>query len=564
MKTITWVCLVAAMATGSTAEVKPGYGISSWAGWKPGQISQAECPELRSVPLILKWDSLEPAPGRYAFDAALGQPLKAAHEGGLHIILMIWVGPAAPEWIYQNGVPRVITDRKVNALGQKTDGQKEYPYYLHPEYKERFLGLIDAFGKYVATLPLELRARIVFVQCAEGSTGDGQPYKGNPLDQKYAISPERWNDFRLEAWKRYRNAVPGIPILVNSDANGGAETQWLLEHMDVIALKQGMFSHGFQVSDNGERLATLQALETEAKKRGKPVLTRGEMDGELFEMGWSKRNIPQALYWSGIFATHCRLDIWNVPYQALKDRANWPAGAFFNKYAGHKDPATAPAAFCALRDGLDASDFNRFPAAEFGGKPGQKKEVGRYLRIAKAYASYGARMADPEKAIGGGMINRKSSGPNDVGWDMLPGNYSRFLTQIDLGSGDVGRWNIDESIYGRFGRAFEHQTGKKQLRFQLDPGFAAKQVKVSVTYLDQGTGSWSIGLPDQASATRIQNSNSGKWRTQEVTLPRFAELVLKHEAGDDTVFHLLEVEHAGSPTPPAAAAKSKVGKQDRE
>ena len=111
MKTITWVCLVAAMATGSTAEVKPGYGISSWAGWKPGQISQAECPELRSVPLILKWDSLEPAPGRYAFDAALGQPLKAAHEGGLHITLMIWVGPAAPEWIYQNGVPRVITDR---------------------------------------------------------------------------------------------------------------------------------------------------------------------------------------------------------------------------------------------------------------------------------------------------------------------------------------------------------------------------------------------------------------------------------------------------------------------
>ena len=83
-----------------------------------------------------------------------------------------------------------------------------------------------------------LRARIVFVQCAEGSTGDGQPYKGKPLDQKYAISDEVWNDFRLEAWKRYRDAVPGIPILVNSDANGGLETQWLLENMDVIALTQ--------------------------------------------------------------------------------------------------------------------------------------------------------------------------------------------------------------------------------------------------------------------------------------------------------------------------------------
>ena len=459
---------------------------------------------------------------------------------------MIWVGPAAPEWIYQNGVPRVITNRSVNALGQKTDGQKEYPYYLHPEYKKRFMGLIDAFGKYVSALPPALRARIVFVQCAEGSTGDGQPYKGKPLDQKYAISDEVWNDFRLEAWKRYRDAVPGIPILVNSDANGGLETQWLLENMDVIALKQGMFSHGFQVSDNGERLAKFQALEAAAKQRGKPVLTRGEMDGELFEMGWSKRNIPQALYWSGIFATHCRLDIWNVPYQALKDRANWPAGAFFNKYAGHKDPATAPAAFCALRDGLDASDFNRFPAAEFGGKPGQKKEVDRYLRITKAYASYGALMADPEKAIGGGMINRKSSGPNDVGWDILSGNYSRFLTQIEPGSGDVGRWNIDESIYGRFGRAFEHQSGKKQLRFQLDPRFAAKQVKVSVTYLDQGTGSWSIGIPGKEGATRIQNTNSRDWRTEVVSLSGVTELVLNYETGDNTLFHLIEVERAAS------------------
>ena len=546
MKTIMYVCLFAAMATGGAAEGKPGYGISSWAGWKPGQISQAECPELRSVPLILKWDSLEPASGRYAFAEELGRPLQAAQEGGLYITLMIWVGPAAPEWIYQSGVPRVITNRNVNALGQKTDGQKEYPYYLHPEYKKRFMGLIDAFGKYVSALPPALRARIVFVQCAEGSTGDGQPYKGKPLDQKYAISDEVWNDFRLEAWKRYRDAVPGIPILVNSDANGGLETQWLLENMDVIALKQGMFSHGFQVSDNGERLAKFQALEAAAKQRGKLVLTRGEMDGELFEMGWSKRNIPQALYWSGIFATHCRLDIWNVPYQALKDRANWPAGAFFNKYAGHKDPATAPAAFCALRDGLDASDFNRFPAAEFGGKPGQKKEVDRYLRITKAYASYGALMADPEKAIGGGMINRKSSGPNDVGWDILSGNYSRFLTQIEPGSGDVGRWNIDESIYGRFGRAFEHQSGKKQLRFQLDPRFAAKQVKVSVTYLDQGTGSWSIGIPGKEGATRIQNTNSRDWRTQMVSLSGVTELVLNYETGDNTLFHLIEVERAAS------------------
>lgn len=533
--------LVASMA-GVAAQSKPGYGISSWAGWKPGDISRAECPELRSVPLILKWDDLEPVQGEYAFPLKIGKPLEAAHADGLSVTLMIWVGPDAPQWIYAKGVPVVTTDRTVNALGQKTDKQSKYPYYLHPEYKKAFHGLIDAFGSYIKTLPPALRERIVLVQCAEGSTGDGQPYKGNPIDKKQDISEEVWNEFRLEAWDRYRKAMPGMPILVNSDANGGMESQWLLDNMEVITLKEGMFSHGYIVSDNDKRLAKHAAIHAEANKRGKLVLMRGEMDGELFEMGWSARNIPQALYWSGIFASHCRLDIWNVPTKALEDKANWPACAFFNKYAGHKNASTAPAAFCALRDGLEASDFDRFPATKFGGKPEKKRDAERYLKIAKAFAAYGARMEDPQKATGGGMINRKATGPNDVGWGTLPGNYSRFLTQIDPGSGDVGRWNIDETIHGRFGRSFEHQSGKKQMRFQLDAGFNAKKVKVTVTYLDKGTGSWSIGLPGKDGTKIFQNKNSGGWKTQTVTSSGISDIVLNYESGDDTIFHLIEVD----------------------
>ena len=116
------------------------------------------------------------------------------------------------------------------------------------------------------------------------------------------------------------------------------------------------------------------------------------------------------------------------------------------------------------------------------------------------------------------------------------------MSQINPGSGDVGRWNIDETIYGRFGRAFEQKSGKTQMRFQLDPGFNAREVKVNVTYLDKGTGSWSIALPGKDGTTRVQNTNSGEWKTKTVTLAGITELVLKHESGDDTVFHLIEVE----------------------
>ena len=47
--------------------------------------------------------------------------------------------------------------------------------------------------------------------------------------------------------------------------------------------------------------------------------------------------------------------------------------------------------------------------------------------------------------------------------------------QSDPGSGDIGLWNVDDSIYGRFARAFDHKAGKKQMRFKLDEAFAAKR-----------------------------------------------------------------------------------------
>jgi hypothetical protein len=320
----------------------------------------------------------------------------------------------------------------------------------------------------------------------------------------------------------------------------------MLNNLDVIALKHGMFSHGYHVSDNIERLRKFNAIKAMAEERGIPVLTRGEMDREMFVYAWSTRNIPQALYWSGLFATHCQLDVWNIPHQALKEKDNMPAFSFFNRYAGLHDPATSPRAFCALRVGLDASDFARYPASEFGGVEGRKRDLERYMKIAAAYAKYGARMDDPEKAIGSGMVNRKRMGYNDVGWGILPGNYCRFLEQLEPGSGDVGLWNIDETIYGRFARSFEHESGKTQMRFKLDEQFNCDAVDVHITYLDRGQGSWSFGVSSQAERTLVQNTDSGEWKTFAVALPRVAlqnaQLLLNYEGGDDTVFHMVEIE----------------------
>jgi hypothetical protein len=538
---LTFLSLLSA-ANAFSAEKVTGYGISSWAGWKPGQVSRATCPELRNVPLIIKWDSLETAPGNYLFEERIGKAIQAAVADDLYVWIKIYVGPACPAWIYEQGVPVVTTDRTENALGEKIGTQTKYPYYLHPEYRKRFAGMIREFGRWMQTLPPELRQRILFVQSAEGSTGDGSPYKGKPLDKQYVISEEQWNDLRRETWQQYREAISGMPIVVNSDSNTPKETEWLLANMDTFGLKVGMFTHGYQVSDNDKRLAAFESLESRAKQLGKKVITRGEMDGELYVYGWAKNNIPQTLYWSGLFASHCRVDVWNIPSKALTDPANRPAFSLFNKYAGHKEPSASPIAFCALRDGLDAADFKRFPAETYGGKPGAKSALDRYERISKTFASYGAQMVDPKKATGGGMLNRKASGPNDVGWGTISENYSRFLTQIDPGSGDVGRWNIDQTIYGRYGRAFEQKTGKTQMRFQLDPHFGASEVKINITYLDQGTGTWSVGTPEKKDLLTVQNTNSGQWKVKSVNSGNMSQLALNYLSGDDTIFHLIEIE----------------------
>ena len=540
-------------------KTKPnGVGIQSWVSWKPTNITADDCPHLIGVPMIFKWANLEPAVDDYRFESEIGSLLRDADEQGFYVMLMTWVAldGNTPDWLFDLGVPKVLTDAVVDPLGNPVS--RYFPYYFDPLYRERFFKLHERLGAYLRTLPEPLRERIVFIQSAEGSTGDGGPYKGDPLNRIYRIGEGEWADFRSEVWQFMQDHYPDVPLLVNGDANDAVQTDWLVENLNVIALKHGMFSHGFHVSENIGRLEDFRKIMTAAHAAGKEVFTRGEMDAEMTTYGWSTRNIPQSLYWSGLMATHTLLDVWNIPYEQCKIEANWPALEFFNRYAGYHHANRSPRAFCALRDGLNAADFERFPASRFGGNPGNKRDIQRYLAIAAAYASYGAVQEDPDKATGGGMVNRKRQGRNDVGWNIFPGNYDRFLKQLDPGSGDVGHWNVDERIYGRFARGFEHESGKTRMLFQLDPQFfiqpsEPQAVGLRIVWLDSGTGTWSLSYRTAEGGIQqldVQNTDSGEWLTRDFELSDVVftqsveggDLRLRYENGDNTLFHLLEIE----------------------
>jgi hypothetical protein len=231
-----------------------------------------------------------------------------------------------------------------------------------------------------------------------------------------------------------------IPLLTNYDSNEEEQYKWMLEKLPkAIGLKNGMFSHGYHISDAQERLANFIDFRNAVEESGKVFFARGEQDAEYRTYGWSTQNIAQAFYWSALYATHCGLTLWNVRWEAAQIEENFPALELFNRYAAQVHPQTARYAFCALRRGLDASDTIYFPESTYG--KANKQNVDRYVKITEAFSDYGAQMGDPEKATGGGMINRKRQDYNDAGWKILTGNYQRHLTQIEPEETSVAWWS---------------------------------------------------------------------------------------------------------------------------
>eukprot|EP01047_Picozoa_sp_COSAG01_P055134 COSAG01_NODE_6104_length_3849_cov_4.556267_3_plen_140_part_00 len=96
----------------------------------------------------------------------------------------------------------------------------------------------------------------------------------------------------------------------------------------------------------------------------------------------------------------------------------------------------------ALRDGLDAANTSRFPAAQFGPFDDRQK-IPRLQKIAATFAHRGARLRDPQAAVKSPMPSRKRNGTNDVGIRIWQGNYGNGLvTQLRPLETSVGWWGV--------------------------------------------------------------------------------------------------------------------------
>jgi len=448
------------------------YGVWWRGGANPAALKQ-RCPWVKGVFVAIRWRDLEPADGKFDW-AMFDRTMKGYAEAPLWIQFMVWVGPDSPRWIYEAGVPEVKTTPSLNPHGKPH--RWTYPFYLDPKYKQFYRRMIREVAAHVDALPMNVRERIVCVQTAEGTTGDEGGYKGRPLDKRFELPEEKWNTFKFETWelfdRLYRDKQPKIHLLINS-GNGGQYDKWINENLPDTWRKAGNPGHGYQLNNEMSMFAFFDPLVNRPNRNGHFVRCRSEMD-EMFK-GWFRENPVWNMYWLNLWGLTFGLDIFQHETQAFENPAFEEGFVFYSRYGGKKDPATSPGAWCAMHDGLDAGDFERFPPEKFGSGHFKDFDAGkqRCLNIAKAFARYGAAQEDAEKAMYLVMKNRDAAAMNDVGWNIWADNYQRYMTQYDPNGTSRGYWRQGpkDQPYGRFARGFDAKAGKDKMFFDINDAF---------------------------------------------------------------------------------------------
>jgi len=543
-----------------------------WGIWGGETINNQSRPWYKGVVVTVRWSEIESQQNQFDF-SILDSRINQAIDNGLLVVFKVYHGDESPDWLYDNGVPRVKT----------TGWSRIFPYYLDPNFKVFLKRMINKVAEHVDTYPSGIRQKIIGMQAPAGQSGDPQPYYGTPVNPAYNINSwngTEWAEYNKEIFLHYYNAYkekePRIFIIAKPSQ---AVHDFLLENAPGMGRKTFQVAQGHQLNNE----MNLEWLRSDLVTFHGNWAIRAR--GEYSNTGnpWFSEAPVWNMHWQCLWMLTYGVDMFNQWRTNLQDYQGYVESfEFFNTHAGYKDPRDSKGVFCALRDGLDYKDTKRFPEAQYGSL-GNNKNRQRYLNIANALSAYGAKQGDPDML---GLKNLDfvlhAKALNDVGFNIWPANYRLYLYQHDPNGTSQGYWRVGSKNepYGRFARGFNHRQGKDAMYFNIDDGFFFDQalngqyeVKVRVVYFDQGTGSWALkydAVRDaQKTAFTVTKTNSGQWKERIITIsdgyfgnrcPNSTDLMLANTDNEDDVFHMLELTREtgdrkgywGDGTPPAA------------
>ncbi|NDV61010.1 hypothetical protein G0Q06_00950 [Puniceicoccales bacterium CK1056] len=558
-------CLL--LAGGLISEAKLGLDREAYGVWdRTGGLSVETYPFTRGQEWTTAWEHINPA--RHVFDwSELDALLQFAYDQNQKLFAKVSPvggqgGP--PSWIYEDqggDVPRVTGD------------VFDYGFYLDPEYKLYFSEMVQAMGDHMRNnVPAHLLDRVAFVRVDTGATGDEEPYEnaGNiDFPELYGITNQEWEDFRLWAFEVYRQAFQEgparkIPLLFQDIDPSQDPVEWAWVTGNVTA----GFGAKFGGIVRGHHLTKSNTATTDFKDKAVDsdfgLFSRNEMD-QTWQKTFFQLNIRLNMYWTAVEQLHPGLSVWDVTQSCLGntyiDDYTF-AFEFFNTWAAELDPPTARGGFSILHEGLDSSDTVKFPESIYG--PANINNEQRYIDICAAYASRGALMNDSFAATKGQVYQRDAqTGFNDSSWLIVPGNYERFITQMDPDNTSKGLFRINGPLttashpYDRYARSFDSATGKNTMYFDIHDNLLpsrSQSVRLSVIYLDAGTGQFELQYDadsdSQKTAFVVTKTNSNTWKTETIIVddwalqnngPNGADLMLLNVDSEDDIFHMVEL-----------------------
>ena len=306
-----FVAIFALSAFGQSKSDK-SYPFGIWTG---SNITSDNIDLVRGRMVACHWRDLEPQKGQWNW-SVIEPRIKQATNAGKYVGMIVYVGPDSPDWIYENGVPKVTTPDKKNVRGGSHKARfPYYPYYLDPNYREFWFNEIRTTADWVANLPQKTREKILFVQTAEGTTGDEGPYKGVPYEEKYRISNEGgtgkgWVNLKKDAWRVFRDKYttmnPPVRLLINS----GNQQQYeaILDTLVPDAWKKsGHPGHIYQY--NGEKTYIKNKKDDIWNRCSNGEFRRFRSEMDETENGWFKENYIQNMYWLCTYDLYYGLDM---------------------------------------------------------------------------------------------------------------------------------------------------------------------------------------------------------------------------------------------------------------
>ena len=565
-----FICVISARAQ-TTDTTHYNYGI--WQTFsKP--VSKIVTPELQGRLCNFRWADLEIAPNVWNW-VQFDEDLRSRAKDSLPVIFMVYTKEDAPDWLFTNGVPKVIErDTDGNVTGYA-------PYYSNAIYKKYFKRMITTVHQHVETFPDSVRSRIIGVQACFGNTGDYISYKGN-VDSQYQITASGFfslfKEFSQYYYDEYKITNPKIYLLSNPRNNGVNQYDWVIANLHGSWVKCGSLGKGYQLNDEVSKANWLYPI-INSPQSGNYIRARSEIIGNGISSGWWFKCPYKNMFALLCYDIYWGLDWSNQGFDQLNDPLFDSAFGFFNKYAGQKDPAKATNAMCALRDGLDASDAVRFPSITFGTV---SRTASRFNKVLQPFIPYGAKLEDPATAILTETENLTASGINDVGWKTFAGNYDRYLHQINANATSVGYWNVQcadtNSMYGRFARGFDIANGKDALYFDIDSAFLSNTalngqypVMIEITYLDKGTGSFQLFYDGKNNANNssitVICSNTNVWKKASVTLKdayfgnrgtNGSDFFIKNTGDNNVIFSVVELSRTDASSDAGYSVSSPV------